>query len=53
MVRDQHRWQGIEGEARFLHSEKPIHNREISLGRKGRLWGQREMQQVVCGRQDK
>ena len=52
MGRDQHPWQGTEGEERFLHSEKPIHTGESSWGRMGPL-GNWRRQQSVCGRQDK
>ena len=50
---DQHPWQGTEGEERLLHSEKPIHRGESSLGRKGPLGNWRKRQPSVCGRQDK
>ena len=42
---------GAEGEARFLHSEKPPHSGKISWDREGALGDQRGMQQLVNGRQ--
>ena len=38
---------GAEGEARFLHSEKPPHSGKISWDREGALGDQSGMQQLV------
>ena len=44
---------GAEGEESFLHSEKPPHSGKISRDREGALGGQRGMQQLVSGGQDR